>query len=387
MALDFFPSKCSQECLSRMRISKQYVYAATALAVAATVFFGASLNIYWPRCEGGASIFIYRLALWAATHEIPGLQIYIKNGDRVQSCAIGNAAPNGNGRPMAANDILPYASLTKVFTSTLVVDEAERGMIDLSDRIVETLNQSGHSPGWEQITIDSLLMHRAGFDRNKSGDPMFEPKPVCPDNLSSLYDIPLDHQPNSTYVYSNLGYCLLGVLLERATGTPYSQLMEDNIVRPLGLDSVRRIQNVRDVSASVKFRFADEGEKASFDRLDWRSLTAIGAWSGTARDYAKFLAALLDDEDRLHRAGKTLLQPLPDCDESQWRHCHGRAFYSYKTDSARMFWRDGSLPGVTAFAAVLRPDKIFVLLANGRERDWIPVNDELGQLVYGALKQ
>src|SRR5690606_14895748 len=109
--------------------------------------------------------------------------------------------------------------------------------------------------------------------------------------------------------------------------------------------------------------------------------------AGTARVIGTFLSHLTLDSSPTRSVGRALMEPLEGCDDSAWRRCHGLAFYSYQQPGRpRMYWRDGSLPGVTAFAAVTEDGDVFVLLGNARDpRNWISIHDELGLLVYDHL--
>src|SRR5690606_13106006 len=78
-------------------------------------------------------------------------------------------------------------------------------------------------PGVSQITIDQLLRHRAGFDRLRSEDPVTKHhhRSWCPYDMSELSRLRLDFEPGTRYAYSNLGYCLLGQVVERVVGQDF----------------------------------------------------------------------------------------------------------------------------------------------------------------------
>ncbi len=75
------------------------------------------------------------------------------------------------------------------------------------------------------------------------------------------------------------------------------------------------------------------------------------------------------------------------CAIDRWRGCHVAGFYRYREGDARtLFWRDGSMPGVTAFAALFENGEVVVVLGNSRRIDWKPANDALGREVYRLFR-
>src|SRR5512138_341596 len=115
-------------------------------------------------CDSEAPGWIDQIGTWARLHDIPGLQIHLRSKGRAYDCSFGDAvSPDGLRRPMQHTTILLYASLTKVFTSALVLQSLDR-----SSRIYDLLGLDRlhleHSHRWKMITIDMLLKHQAGFD-------------------------------------------------------------------------------------------------------------------------------------------------------------------------------------------------------------------------------
>ncbi|WP_168160085.1 serine hydrolase domain-containing protein [Steroidobacter denitrificans] len=329
---------------------------------------------------------------WAKRHKLPGIQIHlIQNGDTYE-CAFGKAiTPDGKRIAMNAQAVLPYASLTKIFTASMVLIEVHKGTMSMDDRIYELLSLREYplpnEQRWQTITIEHLLSHRAGFNRAVSGDPTLWPKSPCPHHLNELGRATTDFEPGGDFAYSNLGYCLLGVALERLSSERFTALLDRQLLSPLHLSSVRVTDPDNLQQAGTALYFANSSERRMFHRLDWPARQSMGALAGTTGDFAQLLVVLSRNrQDEWAAAGKALLSPREDCDETRWRTCHGLAFYSHRENSQeRMFWRDGSLPGVTAFAAITVSGNIFVLLANSRDPNWMPVHDELGKIVYENL--
>jgi len=102
-----------------------------------------------------------------------------------------------------------------------------------------------------QITVRQLLQHTAGFDRDLSGDPMFMYSQVsqslgldyvrtvtCSDIIEyELKHASLDYDPGTHYAYSNLGYCILGRVIEKVTGERYEEVVTKYLLEPSGVDA------------------------------------------------------------------------------------------------------------------------------------------------------
>lgn len=297
---------------------------------------------------------------------------------------------DGSRDKMEKTTKLPYASVTKVFASTLVMKYVQQGLLHEEQPIYDALhlgelglNDREH---WQSITLGMLLRHQGGFDRTRSGDPMIRPDPPCPERLDQLRAVRIDFESGTSYAYSNLGYCLAGLLVERATNRSLPDLYRTEIFEPYGL-SIVSLSNSEDLVTQGIGLDPHSEEREQLANWPWKSLDAVGNLAGTARDIGTFLYQMIRPGSSIAHVGQALLKPLAGCDDSIWRKCHGPAFYSFhKPGRGRMFWRDGTMPGVTAFAAIAEDGDIFVLLGNARDpQRWVAIHDELGQLVYDHL--
>jgi len=128
--------------------------------------------------------------------------------------------------------------VSKSLTAVTILKLVEARRLDLDARAFELLADIEPLPGdrvdprVKQITVRHLLYHAGGWDRAKSGDPsgfsqrvsarMQVPLPVSPRQLSRfMLGQPLDFDPGTESRYSNLGYILLGLIIEKAAGVPY----------------------------------------------------------------------------------------------------------------------------------------------------------------------
>jgi D-alanyl-D-alanine carboxypeptidase len=131
-------------------------------------------------------------------------------------------------------------SVTKTFTATIVLQLAAEERLRLGDALERYL--PGVVPDGTRITIRQLLNHRSGLANvtdnalwleRASGSPSTRPIDV----LRFAASHPLTFRPGSRWEYSNTNYIALGLVIEKATGHPYRQELEQRILEPLGLDS------------------------------------------------------------------------------------------------------------------------------------------------------
>jgi len=146
---------------------------------------------------------------------------------------IGTHAPN---TPQTKFDI---ASITKQFTATLVLQQVEEGRIRLDATVSDYLPWYRSDTG-KRMTIEQLLHHTSGlppdfdapaFNATPTGATHFEPQ----DFVGKFCQANLTAEPGAKWQYSNCGYNILGLILERVTGVSYSELLRKKILEPAGM--------------------------------------------------------------------------------------------------------------------------------------------------------
>ena len=105
-------------------------------------------------------------------------------------------------------------------------------------------------PRLRKITIRQALNHSGGWDRNKSGDPanwapqickrLGVPMPPSPEQfISFMMAMPLDFEPGTRTQYSNVGYIMLGEVIEKVTGQSYEDYVQKNVLEPMGVKNAK----------------------------------------------------------------------------------------------------------------------------------------------------
>ena len=219
----------------------------------------------------------------------------------------------GDKRPLDGDTIFEIGSITKVFTALLAADMAHRGELKLDDPIAKYLPPGVKVPerNGRQITLVDLATHTSGLpgmpDNFRPKDPA---NPYVDYTTEALYSFlssyELPREIGSKFVYSNLGFGLLGQGLAHRAGMDYEQLVITRICEPLHMNSTRIT-----LSPALRQRFAAGHGQDLLTVAAWDipTLAGAGALRSSTNDLLTFLAAMLGYTDNpLAAAQKTTLE-------------------------------------------------------------------------------
>lgn len=130
-------------------------------------------------------------------------------------------------------------SLTKQFTSMLILQLVQEGKLSIDGKITDYLPNYRKQTG-NQVTIHHLLSHSSGIPNYTDQESFLanSVKPYTVEDFIRLYcSGDLEFPPGSQFSYSNSGYFILGGILEKLTGKPYEELLQERIFIPLGMRS------------------------------------------------------------------------------------------------------------------------------------------------------
>jgi D-alanyl-D-alanine-carboxypeptidase/D-alanyl-D-alanine-endopeptidase len=220
--------------------------------------------------------------------------VFDANGRRVVS--YGSLAKNDN-RGLDGNTVLEIGSMTKVFTSLLLMDMTRRGEVALTDPVAKFLPSSAKVPerNKRKITLADLSTQSSGLPGLIPNLVMKDPdNPFADYSVQQLYDFlfsyTLTRDIGSQYEYSNLGVGLLGQALSLRVGMSYEALVRSRICDPLGMADTRVT-----LTPDMKSRMAMGHNAAVTETENWDipTLAGAGALRSTANDMLVFLAANL----------------------------------------------------------------------------------------------
>ncbi|MFG2932064.1 serine hydrolase [Streptomyces achromogenes] len=167
-----------------------------------------------------------------ALHEPIGMAVRYSGYD--EKTDTGVELPPGRQLPMTRDTVFDLASVSKLFTSLLAVQQIERGTLDLEGTVASYLPDFGRA-GKQRVTVRQLLTHTSGL---RAWLPLYA-APAHEDKLRLIWDEAPLTPPGSAYLYSDLNMITLGLVLETVTGRPLDTLLHEEITGPLGLDGTR----------------------------------------------------------------------------------------------------------------------------------------------------
>lgn len=220
-----------------------------------------------------------------------------QDGKVVYTRAIGYAQIDGNEKkPLTAANRFRIGSITKMFTGAMILQLVEEGKLKLTDTLDKFLPQV---PNARKITIEQILWHRSGIPnvrREQNAQGNVNTIPVTKDEiLAQIVKARPEFEPDTKYSYSNSGYQLLGLILEKVTGKTYEEALKERISAKIGLKDTYLATGNIDVSKNEALTYMNFGD-------GWKPvaethpsiLFSAGAIVSTPHDLAKFIQALFD---------------------------------------------------------------------------------------------
>lgn len=143
----------------------------------------------------------------------------------------GTELPEDQKVPMRPDTIFDMASVSKLFTSIVVMQLVEAGQVDTDEPVATYLPEFGVN-GKASITVGQLLTHTSGL---VSWLPLWSAYPDPASRVKAVMDVAPRTTPGTNYEYSDLNLITLGVLVERMTGKTLDRVVADRVTTPLGM--------------------------------------------------------------------------------------------------------------------------------------------------------
>ncbi|MEU8657855.1 serine hydrolase domain-containing protein [Actinoplanes philippinensis] len=270
-------------------------------------------------------------------------------------------------------------SITKTITATLVMQLRDEGFFALDDLLYR------HLPGTPigGVTLRQLLGHVSGLQREPDG-PWWERNAGGDVDalLAELTYEKLAGAPYRRYRYSNLAYGLLGAVLERVTGTAWSELAGKRVLDPLGMK--RTSYHPVEPYARGYVVHALTGVLHEEPRPDTGAMAPAGQLWSTVTDMAKWAAFLADPAPTVlaRETVDEMCAPVVISDLESWTAGHGLGPQLFRVGERVYVGHGGSMPGYLAHVAVHRDSRLgAVVFANTYGLD----NTSIQQVSLDAL--
>lgn len=242
----------------------------------------------------------------------PGMIAEVRDGGRRWFGTAG-VADLETGRKRRPQDRFRVGSITKMFTTTVVLQLAAERRLSLDDTVDRWLPGliQGNGHDGTKTTIRHLLSHRSGIFAYTSDQDLLR-RYFTPALLEHRYDQwtpdqlvkiamanPADHAPGEDWTYSNSNFLLAAMIVERVTGRPYGEQIERRVIRPLGLTGTYvpgQSTVIRGPHGRQYSKLSQQGPDAKiYDLTDLNASVGYGAGEmvSTASDLNTFYSALM----------------------------------------------------------------------------------------------
>ncbi|MFI5697975.1 serine hydrolase domain-containing protein [Kribbella sp. NPDC051586] len=321
-----------------------------------------------------------RLATLLAEHQVPGAAVGVLLGGEVVEHAAG-VLSRATGVETTVDSVFQIGSITKVWTTTLVMQLADEGKLDLDQPIRSYLPEFviADEAAAAAITTRQLLSHTAGFEgdifnETGKGDDAVEKFVASLATTTQLFP------PGEMFSYNNAGFAVLGRMVEVLRGTSYDAALREHVFTPLGLAhaatdpyeailhraAVGHIRPAADADPvpapiwAMTRGMAPAGAMLAMSARDLLSFAKLHLDSGTATDGTAVLSAA---SVKAMQEPQVKLPALGMMGES-W----GLGWELFDWDGTKVIGHDGGTIGQNAFLRVVPEHGLAVaLLTNGGE--------------------
>ena len=206
----------------------------------------------------------------------------VHKGEQVWANAVGTADYDED-RDATPDTQYRIGSITKTFTATAIMQLRDAGQLDLDDRLEQHVD--GIANGTP--TIRRLLSHLSGLQREAGEMFVTGESPTDDELIASMSEIEFVLGPAQAHHYSNLAFALLGQVVARKGGLPYTQYVDERIIRPLGLTRTTWTPHAPKAQGYLVDEYArtvwtepetDLGGAAAAGQL-WSTVEDLGRWA------------------------------------------------------------------------------------------------------------
>lgn len=232
-----------------------------------------------------------------AEHGVPGAAVaaVLPGGTIAQGYGTADLA---SGAEVTGRTPFAMGSVTKLLTWTAVMQQVEGGRLSLDDDVNRHLRFRVPDAYDAPIRVRDLMAHTAGFEDRPLVGLLRRDADALPELGALLAEqVPERiHPPGRYAAYSNYGTALAGHVVERASGRVWTEVLEEDVLTPLGL----RDSTVRQPLPAAWADVAAHGYRRVGDELRdvgpvWSALPPAGSWWGSAEDASRFMLAYLGD--------------------------------------------------------------------------------------------
>ncbi len=338
-----------------------------------------------PTAQGGTPIaaFDQKIAEFLTFLAVPGASVAVAKDGRVVYARAYGTADVTTGEPMRVEHHFRIASISKVLTGATVQRLITAGTLKLDQRVWPLLDgrlplPAGADARARSITVRQLLGHTSGIPAGP--DPFFDDAVEVLDSFGSAGPTsceaaarwtmarPLSWDPGTYYSYANVNFCLLGLVIEQATGKPWQQVVRELVQLPRGVTDMYIGRTYERQPLDVAH--VTPAPTAKGGGWFMESIGAAGAWMGTPVDVVRMIDGLDADKpgfDLLTETQLAQMRSRPSTDRGDDLTWYGLALLNYRRGSA--FGHTGALEGSRTMTVHESNGITWSIMLNGKISD------------------
>lgn len=313
----------------------------------------------------------------------------VKDGKLLYAKAYGEADAEQHEKTQPYH-LFRTASVSKLVTAVAIMKLVEAKKLRLDQQVFgkkgvlnDTTFLNYSSPNILKIKVEHLLTHTGGWRNVFRTDPMFVPlavakrmhvasPPAFETTLKFMLTQEVAFEPGKFYDYSNFGYCVLGKVIEKASGMPYEKYVQ-KVLAPLGITRMKLAKNRLKDRAFAEVRYYEHAQaekklscygtgdsvSKTYDATNIEALGPAGGWLATPTDLLRMVVAIDGFDTK-----PDFLTPASIKEMTTPRDSSEHKVLGWKTCNAQRWWRTGSLAG-TGIVVKRRQDGIsYVVITN-----------------------
>ncbi|MEM1067896.1 MAG: serine hydrolase, partial [Planctomycetota bacterium] len=325
------------------------------------------------------------VARFVARHQVPGLTFAISRGGDQPIYQRGFGWAKVDEKPTVYNSRFRVASVSKILTGIAIFQLMEQGHLKLDDPVIEHLpkqcvpSEADRDARVGRITIRHLLNHAGGWNSHR--DHVFHVHEIAKQTNQTLplnndelirfvLEQPLDYQPGERGEYVNIGYQILGRVIEHRGGLPYEEFVRQETLVPLGMAETTlgrtslRLGGENEVAYYESF-LEESGEETG-EKTDWNgqaygdlwmleNMDAAAGWISTTTDLLKMVQGMARDRSPKLLSEESWKQYFAEPKYghgSDWRGAyHANGWTVNPGENGSTYWTKGWLTGSSCFVA------------------------------------
>ena len=324
--------------------------------------------------------------------EINGAQLVITRNDSLLYARGFGWADKERGIRMEPNMLMRFASVSKLITAAGIMKLVEMKKLRMGDKVFgqkgilcdTTYNNSIKDQRYYNITVEQLLRHQAGFT-NYAGDPVSSTRYIMMQNrlttppdhktlLKILLKRHLGYTPGEGKCYSNLGYMILSMIIEKKSRMKYENFMQKYVLQPAGCYDMhiagtyykdRRPNETKyymHQGSIPVYEYNNSGRMVEkcYGDTDLPRLSGAGAWCGSAAELSRLIACI----DGLPHVKDILSQKSIQFMTTEQPDHQYSIGWNYTPKSNGPWIRTGSLAGTSAIVLKYPDGQCWILITN-----------------------